>query len=113
MVTRKYAKGKKAKAICDRGGHEVAYKDTVVEPGTNLRVDRKWSDGKWNRVDHPQNFSPKEAGDAQALRDPRPDRTEPQVLLVDDNGDVIVGDDGLPFFSYNSKNILGVEYVEE
>lgn len=64
---RKYARGRKSRAICERTGFEIAYKNLVREPGTNLRVDKRMSDGYYNRVDHPQNFSPKDLTDAQAL----------------------------------------------
>lgn len=107
--TRKFAKGKKALAICDRGGHQVPYSKTVIEPGTGLRVDKRWNDGRWNRVDHPQNF-PADTGESVGLKDPRPARTEPSVLLLDESGEVITDDNGLPFFAETEKNILGESY---
>lgn len=94
----KYSKGKKARAICDRSGFEHAYKDMVVEPGTGLLVYKRWSDGRWNKVDHPQNF-PADVGEAVGLKNPRPDTPSNLVeFLRDEDGDIIVGGDGLPIF---------------
>lgn len=107
---RKYASGKKARAICDRSGFEHAYKDMVVEPGTGLLVYNKWSDGKWNKVDHPQNF-PADVGEAIGLKNPRTDVPEPQILLTDSSGNVITDSKGLFYFIETSANILGETYV--
>ena len=65
---RKYSKGKRARAICQRGGHEIPYKYLVKEPGTGLLVDRRWSDGAWNAVDHPRNFPPTDIADGRPLK---------------------------------------------
>lgn len=73
---RRFAKGKKAFAICDRTGFKISYRDMVKEPGTGLFVDKSWSDGRWNRVDHPQNF-PADVSENIGLKNPRTDRTEP------------------------------------
>lgn len=89
---RKFALGRKARAICDRSGFEVAYRDTVIEPGTGLRVDKRWSDGMWNRVDHPQNFSG-DTSESIALRDPRIDTYKPNINYLLDNEDGIILDD--------------------
>jgi len=96
---RKFAKGKKALVICDRGGHSVLLRDTVIEPGTGLRVDKKWSDGKWNKVDHPQNFSA-DTSENIGLKNPRPDRVEPSLnYLRDSDGDLILDGSGQPIFT--------------
>jgi hypothetical protein len=55
-------------AICQRGGHKIRYKDLVKEPGTGLLVDKRWSDGRWNAVDHPLNNPPKNLNDGAPLR---------------------------------------------
>lgn len=73
---RKWAKGRKALAICDRTGFQHRMKDMVIEPGTGLLVYKTWSDGKWNRVDHPQNFPPA-GGESIGIKNARPDRVEP------------------------------------
>jgi hypothetical protein len=94
--SRRYAKGKRAFAICDRSGFKVPYKDTIIEPGTGLRVDKRWNDGKWNRVTHPRNF-PADTSESISLRDPRPDRVEPNPLfLVDENNNLLKDENGLP-----------------
>ena len=65
---RKYAKGRKSRGICNRTGFEVPYRYIIREPGTNLLIDKRMSDGIWNRVDHPQNYAPKDLTDAQILK---------------------------------------------
>lgn len=93
---RKYTSGRKSYGICDRSGFKVPYRRLVKEPGTGLMVDRKWSDGIWNRVDHPLNF-PADVGEAIGLKDPRPDIMDPSPnFLVDHNGNIILGGNGLP-----------------
>ena len=69
-MSRRYGKGKRAVAVCDRGGHKIPYRRLVIEPGTGLRVDKYWSDGYWNIRDHPQNFSPKHLDDEKPLKNP-------------------------------------------
>lgn len=66
----KYARGRKARAICQRGGHEIPYRYLVREPGTGFYVDRRWSDGRWNEVDHPANHPPMHYDDERPLRYP-------------------------------------------
>lgn len=96
---RKYASGKKSFGICDRSGFKVPYKRLVKEPGTGLMVDKRWSDGRWNRVDHPQNFPP-DVGETIGLKNPRPDIIDPQPnYLVDENGNLIYGSDNLPIMT--------------
>lgn len=95
-MKRKWARGKKAFGICDRSGFKVPYHRLVKEPGTGLMVDRSWSDGRWNIVDHPQNF-PADAGEAIALQNPRPDIIhEKPDYLVDESGNFIFGNDHIP-----------------
>jgi hypothetical protein len=69
---KQFAKGKKAVAICDRTGFKHKRSEMVIEPGTNLLVHRSWSDGKWNRVDHPQNF-PADVSESVGIQNPRLD----------------------------------------
>lgn len=95
-MKRKWATGRKAYGICDRGGHKVPYHRLVKEPGTGLMVDRTWSDGRWNIVDHPQNF-PADTSDAIALKNPRPDiMLGIPDYLVDENGNFIFGNEHIP-----------------
>ena len=95
---RKFAKGKKARAICDRSGFEYAYKEMVVEPGTGLLVHKSMSDGRWNRVDHPQNF-PADVNETIGLRNPRTDTpNDPVPFLADENDVLILDDNGQPIF---------------
>lgn len=89
---RKYAQGKKALAICDRTGFEHKMKDMVVEPGTNLLVYKYWSDGRYNIVDHPQNFPP-DTAEAINLKNPRPDtRKDFMNFVVGDNDQLVLGE---------------------
>lgn len=92
---KRFARGKRALAICDRGGHQVLLKDTVIEPGTGLRVDKRWSDGEWNRVDHPQNYSA-DVSENIGLKDPRTDRDEPKLQYLTDENGVIILANGAP-----------------
>ena len=63
----RYAKGRRAFFICQRSGRKTPYKYLVIEPGTNLMVDRRESDGYYNIVDHPQNYSFKDFSDPAPL----------------------------------------------
>jgi hypothetical protein len=72
----KYAKGYKAYFICDRSGRKYPYNQAVKEPGTGWKVHWTESDGMWNIVDHPQNFTPHDVSDTIGLRNPRPDINE-------------------------------------
>jgi hypothetical protein len=97
---RKWASGKRAFVICDRTGFKIPYRRSVVEPGTGIRVDRNWSDGIWNRVDHAQNFSA-DTGEAIAIRDPRPDVTPTMSSFLASDGDgllILTDDGGQPIF---------------
>lgn len=90
---RKFAIGKRAWAICQRGGHRIRYLDGVIEPGTGLFVDKRWSDGIWNRVDHPQNGTV-DATDAIGLENAHPDRVEPAPNYVFfEDGSFLISDD--------------------
>lgn len=70
---RRFTRGRKAKAVSQRSGADIPYKRLVREPGTGLLIDRRESDGRYNLVDHPQNFPPREKGEAIALREPNPE----------------------------------------
>ena len=65
---RRYARGKKARAICERHGGEIPYKYLIVEPGTGYLIDKRWSDKEYNAVDHPRNFPPLNLCDEAPLR---------------------------------------------
>jgi len=107
---RKFAKGEKATAICDRSGFKHKLKDMVLEPGTNLLVHKSLSDGKWNRVHHPQNFAA-DTKENISLRVSRPDPTShDEILVKDSSGTVITNSQGQPYYTYNNKTLLGEEY---
>ena len=79
MASSKFAKGVHAKAICDRSGKKYPYKEMVLEPGTKLLVHYTETDGKWNSVDHAQNYPPVKKTESVGLKNPRPDRVEPDI----------------------------------
>ena len=79
----RYAAGKKSKALCDRCGLKYDYdqlKEQVVNRSpSGLRVCPSCLD-----EDHPQlRLGEAKLSDAQALRHPRPDRTEPASNTAD------------------------------
>lgn len=74
-----FAKGKHSNGICDRCSFKYPYLKLRKESGTNLMVCSECDDGIYNIVDHPQNKPPRDLTDNIALRNPRPDRTEPSV----------------------------------
>lgn len=76
MAKRRYAKGKKSFAMCDRGGHKIPYKNLKTE-WNGLRVDKHWWEEK-----HPQLTPVRDVGDAQAVRDPRPDNDADGVVAT-------------------------------
>jgi hypothetical protein len=80
-MTRRFSKGKKARAICDRSGREYPMREMVIEPGTNLLVHRSESDGKWSLNKHPQNFPPKKIGEASGIKNARPETGLPDGTL--------------------------------
>ena len=65
-----WASGKYAKKICDRCGWKYDYLEIRTEAGTNIDVCPECDDGKWNRVDHPLNYPPKDLVDGMALQNP-------------------------------------------
>ena len=73
------ARGKYAKAISDRSGMEFPYREMVKEWNGHL-VHQSEFEAK-----HPQLELRSRSGDAQGLRDVRPDRTENEVLIVLNN----------------------------
>ena len=83
-----FASGKNAYGISDRSGFRYRLKDMRRE-WTGALVGPDEYEPK-----HPQLEPPRPGPDPQALRDPRPDRTEPdvEVLLVDDPFFVSSGD---------------------
>lgn len=111
--TKKFSSGKYAKAICDRTGIEHPLREMIKEPGTGYFVHRSVSDGAYNAVDHPQNFS-FEGSDAIGLKETRTDREEPSVLKKDSNGNIVTTDDGFLIYLDETgteiiSNILFVE----
>jgi hypothetical protein len=73
-----FAKGRKAKFICERSGMSYPLKYAVREPGTGYLVYYKESDGKNSLVEHPQN-KPARLAESTALRWSRPDDVAPSV----------------------------------
>ena len=69
----KFASGEKAKAISDRSGLAFPYNEMIKEWNGSF-VHKSEFDAK-----HPQLEPRPHSGDAQALKDARPDRTEPVV----------------------------------
>ena len=83
-----FAKGKHARAICDRSGFEYPMSEMVVEAGTNYLVHRSEDDGMWNLIDHPQNYPPTKLGDAIAIENPRVDR-QFENFFTESDGDIL------------------------
>lgn len=67
-MTKKYAEGPHAVAICDRCGDKVKLNTLIREEWTGLLVCSSCLDPK------PRWIDPNPITDAQALRDPRPDQ---------------------------------------
>lgn len=94
-TVKKFAEGKKARAICDRSGMEYPMDQMVLEPGTNLLVHHTMTDGEYNIVDHPQNFPPRKLGDSMAIENPRVDREFENWAYVTQTGEILqVSDTG-------------------
>ena len=70
MAKRRWATGKRSYAMCDRGGHKIPYQDVRTE-WNGLRVDKN----EWEEK-HPQLTPARNVGDAQAVRNPRPDNDD-------------------------------------
>ena len=71
-----FAVGKKSQAICDRCGYQYDYLDLQKE-WNGLLVCPECYEPK-----HPQLDPPYSKPDPEALRNPRPDRTEPLIVDV-------------------------------
>jgi hypothetical protein len=87
----KYSKGHiKATFVSDRSGLTFPRSEMVVEPGTKLIVARCESDGRWNRVDHPQNKAPRwNTPEGIGYKYPRPevgDYSDEYILLEANQG---------------------------
>jgi hypothetical protein len=68
-----FASGKHAWALCQRCGLRFDYREIRAESGTQVRVCRECDDGRFNRVEHPQNGPFPVTPDPQALRWAFPD----------------------------------------
>jgi len=75
----KFASGKYAYAISDRSGQRYRYKDMRKEWNGLLVGYDEWE------PKHPQLEPRRKVVDAQALKDPRPDRIEPLDVFVGTN----------------------------
>lgn len=114
-IMTKFAKGRRALFICDRSGFTYPWRQAVKEPGTGLMVHRSESDGKFNIVDHPQNFPPTDLSERIALKWSRPDRDEVAAdttfIQTEDGQDLIwenvdmIGDS--PIYAQVSADIAG------
>ena len=72
----KFAVGKRALGICDRCGFQYKLNDLKYLTVNRNRTNWKVCDSCWE-PDHPQNELGRfVVNDAQALRDPRPDRSD-------------------------------------
>jgi len=71
-MTKIWAKGRRARFICDRSGMEFPYREAIQEPGTGHFIHTSESDGPYNIVDHPQNKTA-DLRESIALRWARPD----------------------------------------
>lgn len=96
----RYARGSKAWGICDRCGQRDFLHNLKKEPGTGLLVDSACYDGSYNIVDHPQNH-PDTRPETMGLKDPRPEvRAVEGSFLEDDQGELLVTDDGQEIIVY-------------
>lgn len=86
-MARRYAK--KGLFICERSGFEYPIKYMVKEPGTNLIVCKYESDGKYNLVDHPQNFLKTKGGDGRPIKNARPLQSVEDNLLEVGDGNLL------------------------
>ncbi len=84
-MSKNFATGKNAWAICQRSGLRFPYKEIVTEPGTGLRVHFSESDGAYNRVQHPQ-LHIKGVSDRIGLEKPYPDTNISVSYLTDVSG---------------------------
>jgi hypothetical protein len=80
-----FASGKKAWGISDRSGKRYRLSEMKKE-WTGLLV----GPDEWEEK-HPQLFPPRVGPDPQALRNPRPDRTEPAVEVLLRNNPLMSG----------------------
>lgn len=90
-------RGKKGpQAICDRTGRKYPYSEMVLEPGTHFFVHYTQTDGKWNKVDHPQNKPPMYRREGVPLPNARPDTQQlpTYYYLVDQQGSNIIDNFG-------------------
>lgn len=93
------AKGKRSFFICERSGFKYPYSEHVVEPGTGLIVHKSETDGIWNRVDHPQNFSARPRPEGVGLKNASPDGGEGRdTFLLLEDGSPMVDEDGDPIY---------------
>ena len=85
------ARGKYAYGICDKTGFRYKLNELVAEVRngvrTGLRVGKDVAD-----PDHPQNFLGRlRINDPQSVRNPRPDRTEPEAISLLGNNPFTTG----------------------
>ena len=88
-TSKKYAKGEKARAICDRSGFEYPMSEMVIESGTNYLVHYTMSDGEYNIVDHPQNYPATKIGDVVGLENPRVDIDFDTFVYLSDTEEIL------------------------
>jgi hypothetical protein len=76
--------------ICERSGQKLPRSQLVIEPGTNLKVGRKYADpAAFTLANHPQaRMNVKIAGDTQMLKVRRPETN------MDNEARIIIGELG-------------------
>ena len=84
-----FAIGKNSQAICDRCGYQYPYLELRKE-WNGLRTCPECFEPK-----HPQLDPPYHGLDPEALKNPRPDRVEPLVVVVGGAGDSPFSSDGM------------------
>lgn len=78
-----------ANAICDRSGGKYPMNEMCIEPGTGYLVHVRFSDGRYNLVDHPANHIERYVafGDPFPVDNARPERSWVlDIYLTDEEG---------------------------
>lgn len=72
--------------ICERSGRRFPMSQMVIEPGTGLKVARRYSDGSYSLNRHPQNFTTKRLQEGARLPNARGEYiVEDTFFIVDDD----------------------------
>ena len=97
----KYKGRRGRKAICQRSGFHYPYDQMVKEPGTGYWVHRSESDGIYNLVDHPQNFSPESREEGMALPNAVADTYSGSEFVVNEDiqTPILLEEGGYPLYN--------------